>query len=208
MYYCGIDIAKYKHETTIITKTDTALLGSVPFSHKKEIRRKLPALYERLLFTKDVPLLAINAAVHYRLYFSSLLLKQRDPAKTTASIQSAAPQKLEMQQMKRDHNRFPSALCFDHPSCPQAIATLRQKNRSKRGSPYLQRTIGQAASEAAFCGPALSAYDPVSQTSKKHRLTAASASFRKLCHTYPLRTENHPRHPIPSNRKIIDILSS
>ena len=35
MYYCGIDIAKYKHEATVIDREGKALLGSISFANSK-----------------------------------------------------------------------------------------------------------------------------------------------------------------------------
>ena len=32
MFYCGIDIAKYKHEATVIDQAGAALLDSISFS--------------------------------------------------------------------------------------------------------------------------------------------------------------------------------
>ena len=47
MYYCGIDIAKYKHEATVIDKTGKALLDSISFSNSAEGCKKLLALFDR-----------------------------------------------------------------------------------------------------------------------------------------------------------------
>lgn len=46
MYYCGIDIAKYKHEATVIDEAGTALLDSISFTNSTEGCEKLLALFE------------------------------------------------------------------------------------------------------------------------------------------------------------------
>ena len=47
MYYCGIDIAKYKHEATVIDKTGKALLDSISFSNRAEGCEKLLEVYAK-----------------------------------------------------------------------------------------------------------------------------------------------------------------
>ncbi len=55
-----------------------------------------------------------------------------------------------------------------------------QNKISKRGSPYLRRTIWAAANRASFCDPVLSVYYQSLRASGKH-LTAVGAVARKLC---------------------------
>ena len=45
MLYCGIDIAKYKHEVTVIGEAGAALLDSISFSNSKEGCEKLAAMF-------------------------------------------------------------------------------------------------------------------------------------------------------------------
>ena len=47
MFYCGIDIAKYKHEATVIDGAGAALLDSISFANSKEGCEKLLALFQR-----------------------------------------------------------------------------------------------------------------------------------------------------------------
>ena len=61
MFYCGIDIAKYKHEATVIDQTGVSLLDSISFSNSKEGCEKLLALFQRLNIAKEDLLLAIVA---------------------------------------------------------------------------------------------------------------------------------------------------
>ena len=65
MYYCGIDIAKYKDEATVIDKTGKALLDSISFSNSAEGCGKLLILFERLTITKDELLIGMEATGHY-----------------------------------------------------------------------------------------------------------------------------------------------
>ena len=46
MFYCGIDIAKYKHEATVIDGAGAALLDSISFANSKEGCEKLLALFQ------------------------------------------------------------------------------------------------------------------------------------------------------------------
>lgn len=53
MYYCGIDIANYKHEATVIDESGKALLDSISFANTKEGCEKLLSLFERLSISKE-----------------------------------------------------------------------------------------------------------------------------------------------------------
>ena len=48
MFYCGIDIAKYKHEATVIDEAGKPLLDSISFSNTQEGCEKLLSLFDRL----------------------------------------------------------------------------------------------------------------------------------------------------------------
>ena len=41
MCYCGIDIAKYKHDATVIEESGRALMDSISFANTKEGCEKL-----------------------------------------------------------------------------------------------------------------------------------------------------------------------
>ena len=45
MLYCGIDIAKYKHEATVIGEAGAALLDRISFSNSKEGCEKQAAMF-------------------------------------------------------------------------------------------------------------------------------------------------------------------
>ena len=75
MFYCGIDIAKYKHEATIIDESGTALLNSLSFANSKEGCEKLTALFEKLYISKDNLLIGMEATGHYWLSVYGYLLE-------------------------------------------------------------------------------------------------------------------------------------
>ena len=52
MFYAGIDIAKNKHEASVIDADGQALLDSISFSNSQNGCEKLLALFERLSITK------------------------------------------------------------------------------------------------------------------------------------------------------------
>lgn len=75
MFYCGIDIAKYKHEASVIDQTGKALLDSISFSNTKEGCEKLLALFERLGIASDDVLIGMEATGHYWLSVYAFLLE-------------------------------------------------------------------------------------------------------------------------------------
>ena len=65
MFYCGIDIAKYKHEAAVIDEAGMALLDSISFANSKEGCEKLLALFQRLDIAKDALIVGMEATGHY-----------------------------------------------------------------------------------------------------------------------------------------------
>lgn len=102
MYYCGIDIAKYKHEATIIDANGEALLDSISFANSKEGCEKLLALFERLSIGKENLLIGMEATGHYWLSVYTYLLEQGFEAKVINPIQSEAFRKMYIRQTKTD----------------------------------------------------------------------------------------------------------
>ena len=76
MFYCGIDIAKYKHEASVIDATGVAILDSISFPNSKEGCEKLLALYRRQGISKDDLLIGMEATGHYWLSVYGYLLDQ------------------------------------------------------------------------------------------------------------------------------------
>ena len=71
MYYCGIDIAKYKHEGSIIDEAGKPLLDSISFANSKEGCEKLLSLFSRLEIPKENVLIGMEATGHYWLAFTA-----------------------------------------------------------------------------------------------------------------------------------------
>lgn len=102
MYYCGIDIAKYKHEATVIDESGRALLDSISFSNTKEGCEKLLALFERLNISKEELLIGMEATGHYWLSVHAFLLDLEYEVKVINPIQSEAFRKMYIRQTKND----------------------------------------------------------------------------------------------------------
>lgn len=102
MFYCGIDIAKYKHEATVIDESGAALLDSISFANSKEGCEKLLALFERLPVTREEILVGMEATGHYWLSIYGYLLDQNFEVKVINPIQSEAFRKMYIRQTKND----------------------------------------------------------------------------------------------------------
>ena len=102
MFYCGIDIAKYKHEATVIDESGAALLDSISFANSKEGCEKLLALFERLSVTREEILVGMEATGHYWLSIYGYLLDQNFEVKVINPIQSEAFRKMYIRQTKND----------------------------------------------------------------------------------------------------------
>lgn len=102
MYYCGIDIAKYKHEATVIDESGKALLESISLSNSKSGCEKLLALFERLSIGKDDLLIGMEATGHYWLSVYEYLLGDGFEVKVINPIQSEAFRKMYIRQTKND----------------------------------------------------------------------------------------------------------
>ncbi|SCI42842.1 Transposase [uncultured Flavonifractor sp.] len=102
MFYCGIDIAKYKHEATVIDGSGKALLDSISFDNSKEGCEKLLALFERLSISKEDLLIGMEATGHYWLSVHGYLLEQGFEVKVINPIQSEAFRKMYIRQAKND----------------------------------------------------------------------------------------------------------
>lgn len=102
MYYCGIDIAKYKHEGSIIDEAGKPLLDSISFANSKEGCEKLLSLFSRLEIPKENVLIGMEATGHYWLSIHSFLLEQGYEVKVINPIQSEAFRKMYIRQTKND----------------------------------------------------------------------------------------------------------
>lgn len=102
MFYCGIDIAKYKHEATVIDEAGAALLDSISFPNSKEGCEKLLALFRRLDIPQEDLLIGMEATGHYWLSVYGYLLEQGFEVKVINPIQSEAFRKMYIRQTKND----------------------------------------------------------------------------------------------------------
>ena len=102
MFYCGIDIAKFKHEATVIDSDGKALLDSISFTNTQEGCEKVVALFKKLSITADSVIIGMEATGHYWLsvyeYFSELGYD----VKVINPIQSDAFRKMYIRQTKTD----------------------------------------------------------------------------------------------------------
>ena len=53
MFYCGIDIAKYKHEASVIDMSGKALSNSITFANDRQGCEKVLAIFEKSEITPD-----------------------------------------------------------------------------------------------------------------------------------------------------------
>ena len=100
MFYCGIDIAKYRHEATVIDQAGAAVQESISFANSKEGCEKLLALFQRLDISKEGLLIGMEATGHYWLSVYGYLLEQGFEVKVINPIQSEAFRKMYIRQTK------------------------------------------------------------------------------------------------------------
>lgn len=102
MYYCGIDIAKYKHEGSVIDSEGKGMQESISFSNSREGCEKLLALFERLGISKEEIVIGMEATGHYWLSAHGYLLEKGFEVKVINPIQSEAFRKMYIRQTKND----------------------------------------------------------------------------------------------------------
>ncbi len=102
MFYAGIDIAKYKHEATIIDSSGKALFDSISFSNTKEGCDKLLALFEKAGASPDALVIGMEATGHYWLSAYAFLIELGYDVKVINPIQSEAFRKMYIRQTKND----------------------------------------------------------------------------------------------------------
>ena len=102
MFYVGIDIAKYKHEATIIDSHGKALFDSISFSNTKEGCDKLLSLFEKAGADLDALVIGMEATGHYWLSVYAFLAELGYDVKVINPIQSEAFRKMYIRQTKND----------------------------------------------------------------------------------------------------------
>ena len=102
MFYAGIDIAKNKHEATVIDSAGKSLLDSLSFSNSREGCEKLLELFQRLGVVREDVLVGMEATGHYWLSVYSYLVDLGYDVKVINPIQSEAFRKMYIRQTKND----------------------------------------------------------------------------------------------------------
>lgn len=102
VFYVGIDIAKNKHEASVIDADGKPLLESISFSNSKQGCEKLLTLFERLDVSKDSVLIGMEATGHYWLSVHAFFFELGYDVKVINPIQSEAFRKMYIRQTKND----------------------------------------------------------------------------------------------------------
>ncbi len=102
MFYCGIDIAKHKHEASIIDQDGKELAKSISFSNSKQGCEKLYSLFEGFEITKEDVVIGMEATGHYWLSLYAFLTENGFNVKVINPIQSEAFRKMYIRQTKND----------------------------------------------------------------------------------------------------------
>jgi len=102
MFYCGIDIAKHKHEASIIDSEGKALLDSISFANSSEGCGKVLAFFEKLNVTPETVVIGMEATGHYWLSVYERFTELGYDVKVINPIQSEAFRKMYIRQTKND----------------------------------------------------------------------------------------------------------
>lgn len=102
MYYCGIDIAKYKHEASVINASGKALQDSVSFANDKNGCERLLAVFEKFGISASDVIIGMEATGHYWLSVYTFFVGLGYTVKVINPIQSEAFRKMYIRQTKND----------------------------------------------------------------------------------------------------------
>lgn len=102
VFYAGIDIAKNKHEASIVDAEGKALVDSLSFTNTKEGCEKLVSLLDKLSIPSDDVIIGMEATGHYWLSVYAFLLELGYEVKVINPIQSEAFRKMYIRQTKND----------------------------------------------------------------------------------------------------------
>ena len=102
MYYVGIDIAKYRHEASVIDAAGQALANSVSFANTQEGCEKVLALLQRLGIGREDVTVGMEATGHYWLSVYAYLTEREYTVRVINPIQSDAFRKMYIRQTKTD----------------------------------------------------------------------------------------------------------
>lgn len=102
MFYCGIDIAKYKHEASVIDTNGKAMLDSISFANDKQGCEKIIAVFQKFEISPDDIIIGMEATGHYWLSVYTFFLELGYNVKVINPIQSEAFRKMYIRQTKND----------------------------------------------------------------------------------------------------------
>ncbi len=102
MFYCGIDLAKYKHEASVIDTNGKALLDSISFANDKHGGENVLAAFEKFEIAPDHVIIGMEATGHYWLSVYTFFIELGYTVKVINPIQSEAFRKMYIRQTKND----------------------------------------------------------------------------------------------------------
>lgn len=102
MFYCGIDIAKYKHEASVIDINGKALIDSISFANDKQGCEKVLTVLEKFEIAPADIIIGMEATGHYWLSVYTFFLELGYTVKVINPIQSEAFRKMYIRQTKND----------------------------------------------------------------------------------------------------------
>lgn len=102
MFYCGIDIAKYKHEASVIDTNGKTLLDSISFANDKQSCEKIIAVFQKFEISTANVIIGMEATGHYWLSVYAFFLELGYTVKVINPIQSEAFRKMYIRQTKND----------------------------------------------------------------------------------------------------------
>lgn len=102
MFYCGIDIAKYKHEASVIDTNGKALLDSISFANDKQGCENILAVFQKFEISPADVIIGMEATGHYWLSVYTFFLELGYNVKVINPIQSEAFRKMYIRQTKND----------------------------------------------------------------------------------------------------------
>jgi len=102
VFYAGIDIAKRKHEVSIIDSEGKLLSQSLSFANNREGSDKLLAFFVRLNVSAEELVVGMEATGHYWLSLYSWLVEKGYDVKVINPIQSDAFRKMSIRKTKND----------------------------------------------------------------------------------------------------------
>jgi len=102
VYYCGIDIAKRKHEASVIEQSGRAISRSFSLENSADGAARLFNFFAENGIGKDSVIIGMEATGHYWLSLYSFLTEEGYTVKVINPIQSDAFRKMYIRQTKND----------------------------------------------------------------------------------------------------------